>query len=492
MHRAASTWDPPPIADRVAWLRRFRSLVAHDRDNLATLMLRDMGKPRDEAVIQDIVPLLASCRWHERHASRLLRGRSAGLGSIWNIGHSVHATRAPLGTVGIIATWNFPVQLLGIQLVQALIAGNRVVVKPSENAPRSQARLLDLAREAGVPGPPDTLTWTEPSRDAGPRLLRDGALDHVVFTGSTGVGRSIAEWAATTLTPTTLELSGRDSALVLSDADPALAAKSIWFAVTMNAGQTCMAPRRALVAADIYPEFLRHLAPLVAAAKPRDLVNPEAAVRVHRAAAESCTPARSARSLSGVLEPPQDRRITPIAVVDCRGDEPAVTGDHFGPLLGVVPVATLDEALAIHRRCPQHLATSIYSRDTRRARELAPMLGAGIVTINDTVVPTGHPALCISGRAESGSGFSRGPDGLLAMTRPVYVTRTSKLVRPPVEPMTSAISGALSMFAGWLYAGAGRPSNSAASPDVSPDELLSPTGPTLPDPASRRPAPAKP
>jgi acyl-CoA reductase-like NAD-dependent aldehyde dehydrogenase len=460
--------EVPGLRARIRWLRRFRKAVSREREALCGLIEADMGKPAVDAMVQDIVPLLSACVWLERNAGRVLRERRVGWGGVWSLGQSHRVRRVPLGTVGIIATWNYPVQLLGVQLAQALVAGNRVVVKPSENAPRTQRRLLELANEASradgsaIAG----LSWTDASREAGARTLREHRFDHMAFTGSTGVGRSIAEWAAGTLTATTLELSGNDSAFVLDDADAALASRSIWAGITMNAGQTCMAPHRALVMRGVYDAFLRHLSALAASAKPVAMVNAAAAERAWEVARSSVgTPGRAARSLSGVLEPARGRFFTPAAIVDCGGDEPAVAGEHFGPLLAVVPVDSIEHALRIHRACRQHLSVSVYSRDTRAAKALAERLGAGIVTINDTVFPSGHPGIAVSGHGESGWGASRGAEGLLAMTRAVHISVTSRWVRTPVEPMTAKMGKAISGLVGWLYGGG------TASPDHSPHAL---------------------
>lgn len=455
-----------PLTERLSWLRRFRALVAGDAEALCRLIRKDMGKPEREAIVQDVVPLLSACTWHLRHAPRLLAERSLGWGGIWTIGQRHRVLRAPLGHVAIIATWNYPVQLLGVQLVQALLAGNRVTVKPSESALLSQNRLLDFALEAAPPG--GYLNRTEATREAGPAMLRSRRFDHVVFTGSTGVGRSIAEWAAGTLTPTTLELSGRDSALVLDDADPELAARSIWAGVVMNAGQTCMAPRRALVDRGVYADFVAHLAARAAAAKPLELVSPESATRLDDLLSRSLprSGGRGPRLLSGVRERASGRRFTPVALLDCRGDEPLAAGDHFGPALAVVPCDGLDHMLRVHDACPQRLATSVYTSNPRRASDLAPRLGSGIVTINDTILPTGHPASSISGIGESGWGDSRGAAGLLALSREVRVSVTSPLVRPPVDPMTPTVASTITRFAQRLY-GAVR-SRSPAQPPAEP------------------------
>lgn len=419
-----------PLRDRVRWAGRFRGLVASRRDDLIRLCVDEVHKTRWEALTADLLPLLCSIKWHERAAARLLRDARVPGSPWWTLGQRHRVAREPLGTVGVIATWNYPVQLLGIQLTQALLGGNRVVVKPSERSPRTQELLLSLARDAGLPD--GRLEWVASTRDAGARMLRERRFDHVVFTGSTPVGREIARWAAESLTPTTLELSGRDSAFVLADADPAIAARAIWFGTTINAGQTCMAPRRALVDRSLYPAFLAALAPLAAGARARRLIDAAAAATAFALAQDACE--RGGRSITGVLEAPRAEMLTPLAIVDCPDDAPLVGGDHFGPALAVVPVDSVEHALEIHRRCDQHLATSVFTRSRDRAEDLARRVGATSVTVNDCLAPTGHPASSISGRAMSGWGESRGVAGLLAMTRPVHVSATPRLRPSTVEP----------------------------------------------------------
>lgn len=427
-------WATTPLRDRIGWLRRFRTLLAGSIDPLCELIAREIGKPRWEAMTNDVLTLLAACRWHERQAASVLRERRIGGGGLLGLGVKVVERREPLGRVAIITTWNYPVQLLGIQLVQALIAGNRVVVKPSEHAPRTQAALLGIAIEAGLP--PGTLRWVEATREAGARLLAENQFDHILFTGSTNIGRAIAAVAADRLTPTTLELSGRDSAIVLDDADPGLAARSIWSAVSMNAGQTCMAPRRALVTGGVYDRFIAELAPLAAGAAARTLISEHAARETFEHAAQAVRD--GGRSLSGVLEPPSGRTLHPLAIVDCPPNTRLVEGRHFGPALAIVRCASVDAALTIHRACDQHLATSIFTRSLADAESLASTLGSSLVTINDAVIPAGHPGSLIAGRGLSGWGASRGREGLLAMTRPMTVTRTSTLLRPPTREPDAA------------------------------------------------------
>lgn len=442
-------WANLDVWERVAWVARFREALARARDELAEIVHEEVGKPLHEALTGDVMPLLMACRWHERHAAGVLAERRVVGRPLLMMATRARVCRVPLGRVGVIATWNYPVQLLGIQVLSALVAGNRVVVKASERAARSQRRLLELAAGAGLPA--GVLEWIESTREAGPALLRAGGLDHLVFTGSTAVGREIAALAGGMLLPTTLELSGCDSAMVLEDADPGLAARSIWNGVVMNAGQTCMAPRRALVTARVYERFVAALAPLASGARPVMLIDGAAARKCADLAAAAI--AAGGRSVSGVIERSAGRRMTPVAVVDCPASAALVRGEHFGPALAVVRVADEAAALAVHRGVAQHLSASVFTRDEARAKRLAMELGTTQVNINDCVMPTAHPGASIGGVGASGWGLSRGEQGLLAMTRPVFVTRTGKVGRAPTGAVSGQLIRQLSGLMGWWYGG---------------------------------------
>ena len=436
---ASNRADCPPIVPlsaRAAWADAFERRIVEREHDLVAAVRTDIAKPEWETVTQDILPLVASIRWHRTNAARILGPRKVGGGPWWLLGQRHWSQRMPLGRVLVIATWNYPLQLLGIQLVQSVMAGNRTLVKPSERAPRSQRMLVELARaalqDAGLPQ--ELVQSTEATREAGREVLARERFDHVVFTGSTAVGREIAAACARTLTPSTLELSGRDSAIVLADADPALAARGIWHAATMNAGQTCMAPRRALVDRAVYARFLDALRPLVAAARPVRLADPAMADRCAALAQDAV--AAGGRSLGGTLEPADHGAMRPLAVESCPRSAELFAGDHFGPVLAVVPVDGIDDALAAHRAVGQHLATAVYGGDPDRILADAAFLaalGSNVVTVNDAILPTGHPGTSIEGRGPSGWGASRGESGLRALSREVTCSATSRRLRAPLE-----------------------------------------------------------
>ncbi|MEZ6235818.1 MAG: aldehyde dehydrogenase [Phycisphaerales bacterium] len=454
---AAPEWGAPAgLPRRQAWLRAFRRAVAARHEEITGVVADEIGKGVFECFVSEVAPLLRACRYAERAVPRLLRERRVAGGGLFSPGVTARECRVPLGRVGIIATWNYPVGLLGVQLVQALVCGNRVLVKPSERSPRSQALLLEIA---GAPTPDaalpaGVLEVAEATREAGERVValagthdstpHDDRLDHIVFTGSTEVGRRIAATLAPALATSTLELSGRDSAIVLPDADADLAARAIWAAVRMNAGQTCMGPRRAIVCDGAYDAFASALrrevenTPRLRMVDESEVAKAQAAIDAGRrdgaTVVQGGGAVRSAplATQHGPSLQSDSRTISPTALLGCPPASDAVAGRHFGPVLAVVKARDEADALAIHASIDQRLATSLFTRDVARARrDIAPRLASTIVTINDCVVPTGHPRVTIGGLGPSGWGLSRGREGLLAMTRPVITTTTHPRFRTP-------------------------------------------------------------
>ncbi len=450
-------WSMKPLSERLEWVASFRRAIASYERELCALMEQEVGKPRLEALTSDIAPVLAACRYVEQNAQRLFRPRRLGGGPLWLGKMNVRVHREPLGDMAIIATWNYPVGLLGVQLVQALAAGNCVTVKPSERAPRTQTLLLGLAQACGLPA--GALRWTHASRQAGEQLLFSRRFDHVVFTGSTAVGRDIASILAPNMTGLTLELSGRDSAFVLGDADAKFAAECLWAGVNLNAGQTCMGPRRALVHRSVYQAFCAEISRLASGAGTRRMIDQAAAMKCYGLATQAIAEGAkdAASEVRGGQQPPVPAPIDgfwrPTVLLDCKQDSDIVRGEHFGPLLAVVPIDSLEQAMVIHDRCDQHLTASIFTRDAQGALALAHRLNATNITINDLIVPTAHPKASIGGRGESGLGVSRGEAGLLAMTRPVYVSVSKGLIRRSAMKPSKMVIGMLASFIRWRYGG---------------------------------------
>ena len=368
---------------------------------------------------------------------------------MWQCGQSHRLHRVPRGHVALITPWNYPLQILGIQLVQAIVAGNTVVVKPSERCPQSQQKLLEIARDAGLPH--ERLSWTPATRGAGAHLLQNEHFDHVVFTGSTAVGRDIAQHLAGSMTPSTLELSGSDSALVLADATPALAAAAIGYASAINAGSTCMAPRRALVTSSVRAAFIAELTRAISTNPPLDRYSQADHAGSMRAARQAVE--HGGHWLDPAMD--QDRYPSLRVVLDAPADGPLARGEHFGPALAVISCPDDQTVVSAHLACDQHLATSVFT--TRRNWINTPAGSAvlrhagGMVTLNDCLIPAAHPAAPLTGRGPSGWGASGGAEGLRSMTRPVVVSSTSRWLRTPLAPPSLRMQKVLGQFIARWY-----------------------------------------
>lgn len=440
-----SNIEMTPSRYDIAWIRRWRRAIVGEVPRLIRVCAEELDRPGFEVLMSDIVPLLDACLWHEKRVQKVLRTRRIGHGGIWRAGQHVTVRRAPLGHVAIIATWNYPYQLLGIQLVQAIAGGNKVTVKPSERSPQCQVALLELARDAGLDS--SRLDWTDATREAGLDLLERGIFDHVVFTGSTEVGREIAGTLAGSLTPSTLELSGSDSAIVLGDADAALAVDSIYFALVLNAGQSCMAPRRVIVEDGAYDAFVaRFLPKFEQQARVRLVRGPEG---------EQCNSlvkqARAAGARVISSDPGAGDGFAPTAILDCPAGTEITSSDHFGPAIAVLRSGSRSETISLAGVSNKALATSIFTNSTAEAKAIAGQIGSGFVTINDCMVPTAHPGASISGCGLSGWGVSRGELGLLAMTKPQFVSKTSRKLRLPTKEPSQRVQRNIERFVRWRY-----------------------------------------
>src|SRR5262245_4149333 len=276
-------WAQRPVQERLKPVSQFRRLLVAGCDRLCAAVIDDVGKLEAEA-LGEVLSVAEACRFLERRAAGLLAPRKVAGRPFWLRGQSDRVHRRPRGVVGIIGTRNYPLFLSGIQIIQALSAGNAVVWKPSELARSTGEVMADLLGRAGYPA--GLFHVMEPTREGGP-LLVESDIDHLVFTGSAATGRAIARRLGERLISSTLELSGCDAQLVLADADVKLAASAAWFGSTLNRGQTCIGVRRALVHRSLYDRFVDTLRPWAESAGPMRLVLPAQAAQLERLVADA-------------------------------------------------------------------------------------------------------------------------------------------------------------------------------------------------------------
>ncbi|OWK45622.1 aldehyde dehydrogenase family protein [Fimbriiglobus ruber] len=426
---AQAGWATCSPGDRLRPVREFRHLLVERADELTAAVRDDVARPPDEVVATDLLPTAAAAKFLQANARRILAPRRVGGRPLWLIGCRDTVYRRPHGVVGLIGTWNYPVFLTAVPVLHALAAGNGVLWKPSEQTPRTAAVLHDLFLRAGFP--PNLLVLLPGTREAGP-LLAEADVDFVHFTGSETVGRKLAARLGERLVPSALELSGCDAMIVLPDADVAFAARSAWYGATLNAGQTCMATRRAFVPRATYGGFVDALKPLAAGAHPVRLVLDAQAEQARRLVAEAadrgCTVLRSAESSDPAA-------VLPAVILGASPDMSVCREVSFAPLLAVIPYDTVDSAIAMHNDNPFGLAAAVFAGDPAAGVRVAERLRAGSVVVNDVIVPTAHPATPFGGRGASGWGVTQGEEGLLQMTVPQVVSTRAGTFRPHVDAL---------------------------------------------------------
>ena len=425
---AFPSWSRTSFRERSRLLDRLRQAVVAEADDLARLIEREQGKPAAEALASEILPSLDALVHLSRHAEDLLRD-DALEGQQMLLAHKeARLVYAPIGVVLAVKPWNYPwAQSLPV-VASALVAGNTVVLKPAPATTLVGLRMGALARKAGFPDGVVNVVATDDAVAAS--LVEDPRIGKIVFTGSVATGRKVMAAAAKNLTPVVLELGGKDPAIVCRDADLDRAAKGIAWAAFLNAGQTCASVERVYVEQPVAQAFLakvveeaRRVRPTGAAGEgemgPLTLERQRRVVEEHVADAV----ARGARILLGGTRPDGPGFFYPPTVL--VGVDHAMTimrEETFGPVLPIMEVGSLDEAIRLANDSPYGLTASGWTRSEETARRLQRELVAGVVTINDHVSSFGEPMAPWGGVKWSGIGRIHGLLGLREMVQAKYVS----------------------------------------------------------------------
>lgn len=439
--RAQASWAATPCRQRLRVVDRWRRILSRDAETWAALIRSEIGKPWVEAYSGDVLSSLDAMRWTVRHAARSLSDR--WIGPAWQrmlLMPGARLRQVPLGVVGMLGTWNYPLFLNAPPIAQALAAGNGVVWKASELAPLCGALLQKGVAEAGFPEGLVSVVQGGPA--VGGALLEAG-IDKVMFTGGVANGRRVLEAAGRLGIPATAELSGFDPAIVLPDAPLESTVRALTWAAFVGCGQTCVAVKRVLVVGDPVPwaEALAAAARALRLGDPATgdvdvgpMISDRARDQVH--AMIGAAAARGARIVAGGETPPGPGSFYPPTVLAGGPDqaEDALAG-AFGPVVLVRGFATTSEAVDAANRSQFALAASVWGRDRAAAGQLARQLQAGMVSINDAVTATAHAGLPFGGTKASGYGRTKGDAGLAEFTQTqAIVTRAAGGLRPQLYP----------------------------------------------------------
>ena len=408
--------------ERRGRLLDWKSYLTRHLDELAALVHDETGKPADDAKLEIILAIL-HMDWAARHARRVL-GPHRVFGGVAALNLAAAVEYQPLGVIGVIGPWNYPVFTPMGSIAYALAAGNAVIFKPSEFTPAVGEWLVrSFAQTAGLGAPQPVLQLITGDGRAGAALTTSG-VDKVAFTGSAATARKVMAAAAPSLTPVIAECGGKDALIVDADADLDAAADAAAWGGLSNAGQTCIGIERVYVADPVYETFLAKLTDRVAGLQPGSeagasygpMTMPAQIDVIRRHLAEAV--ARGGRALPGPAEDAVDGAyVRPVILTDVPEDAPAVREETFGPTLTVRRVATLEEGIRLANGSSYGLGAAVFSGSRRRALAAARSLRSGAVAVNSVVSFMLVPALPFGGVGESGFGRIHGADGLREFTR---------------------------------------------------------------------------
>ena len=452
---AQEAWEARSLMARLSILRRARVLFAEHAERFADAISGELQRSRADTLVAEVLPLLAAIRFLERDAARVLATRHLGaIGRpLWLGRVASDVERVPLGRVLVIAVSNYPLLLPGVQVVQALAAGNAVIWKPGRGGAAVALLFAETLREAGLPE--NVLAVTDESVAAANAAI-DAGIDKIFFTGSAAAGREVLQRAAVRVIPCVVELSGADAVIVLPSASTERTTQALAFGLRLNGSATCMAPRRVLLVDRTGERRLQFLAALWRAVQAiGPVMLPEAQATLTSELLEEAQ-VQGATVLGGQID--EAGRMMPALVIDARPAMRVAKTDRCSPVLTVIDVQGGGGVLAAQAECPLALTASVFCgperRDETEARALARRLKVGHVTINDLIVATADPRVPFTGRKQSGYGATRGAEGLLEMTVPRVVA-----VRRGAGTRRSDVTGAahVGLFAGMaalLYGGA--------------------------------------
>lgn len=434
--------DPPGAAERREALSALLGALFEHRKAAARAIDADFGgRPREETDLLELYPLAAEIR----HARSKLEGwmrRETVPPALHFRPARAEVRYQPLGVVGILGAWNYPLYLCFSPLVSALAAGNRVMIKPSELAPRSAELVAEIVAQIF---PPERVTVVTGDAEVA-AAFSSLPFDHLLFTGSSRVGKLVLRAAAENLTPVTLELGGKSPAIVHGSFPLEQAAERIWTGKLYNAGQTCLAPDYVLVPegkveamVEASHEIVRRLYPRLVANRQYTRIAHAEHYR-HLEALREDALARGARSLeinpAGESCSAENRVFPPTVLWDVDHTMEVSSEEIFGPILPIVPYRDLEAAIRYVEDRPRPLALYYFDHDRRRVDRLLEATVSGGVTVNDVIYHIGQPELPFGGVGESGMGHYHGVAGFQTFSKPKGVFHRGRLspvalLRPP-------------------------------------------------------------
>lgn len=425
---AFQSWKETSFKERAAYIIKAREVILAEMEEIAHLISQESGKPFGEAFSMEIAPVLDLMQYFARNTEKLLRPAKIGIGLYGLLGRSSKVVYHPLGVVGIIPAWNYPFSIPLGEAAMALMAGNTVVIKPSELTPMVGLKIGEIFERAGLP---EGCVQIVSGAGATGAALVDAGPDKIMFTGSVATGKKIAATAAKNLTSVVLELGGKDPMIVFADANLELAAGAAVWGAFCNSGQSCSSVERLYVQESIGDKLTalivektrklkqdtgdKETTSIGAMSSERQIKIVEDHVEDFRAAgARIETGGRRNPDLEGLF-------YEPTVITGAHNDMRAMQEETFGPTLPICTFTTEEEAIRLANDSAFGLTASVWTRDRAKGKRVAERIEAGSVCVNEVLYTHGICQTPWGGFKNSGRGRTHGREGLMELVQPQHI-----------------------------------------------------------------------
>jgi len=457
--KASAGWGALPVGERARFLEYVLRGLVQRKDEVVETIVAETGKPHTEALALEVLPACDALQFYARRARHILADRKPPLHLLKT--KKLRIVHRPLGVVGVITPWNFPFLLALNPCIQALVAGNAVLLKPSEFTPFSAQLLADLFENTGLPE--GVFNVVQGDAVAGEALVTAG-VDQISFTGSLATGRLVAEACGRNLVPCTLELGGKDPMIVCEDADLERAARGAVYGAFSNAGQVCTSTERVYVEEGIADAFIERVVAETADLRQGAEGDFEigAMIRSEQLAVVEAhvqdAVVRGARILAGGRRNPDcgpGLFFEPTVLVDVTHDMQVMREETFGPVLPIMRVRDISEALQLANASHYGLNANVWTKNRQRGVEIARAIDSGCVVVNDCMLTYGVTESPFGGVKQSGIGRVNGELGLKSFcsVQSILVDRLGSRREPFWFPYGARKSKLLKRVIGALWGG---------------------------------------
>ena len=462
--KAFEQWAILPVGERVRALRRIKAHLMEHAEEITALISKENGKTRIEAFAIEVMPAVMALDYYTSHAKSFLKPALLAPGSLLLFNKWSRIFRVPYGVIGIISPWNYPFSIPFSEVVMGLLAGNGVILKTASSTQLVGRQIESCMHAAGLPD--GLFSFINiPGSQAGDAFIESG-IDKLFFTGSVSSGKKLMAKAAETLTPLNLELGGNDAMLVCEDADLDRASSGAVWAGLQNCGQSCAGVERIYVHESAYGPFLERLKAKVESLRvgeDRDysvdmwaMTSRDQMETVREHIEDALKKGAKIVAQSGCPQTDSPGNFLPATLIaDVNHDMLVMKEETFGPVLALMKVRDMEEAIAFANDSLYGLTGSVWSKKSRKAERIARKIRAGVVTINDHLVSHGMPETPWGGVKASGFGRTHGRIGFNEMTQPQVVVhdllgfaKKNLWWRPYSEELYRGLCGTMKFFYG--------------------------------------------